>query len=166
MEVGVGHSWHCPFFSYSKFKHFSYMRDFLFGWVWARQGPPPSMGIPQGWILHFPVDLVSRAQACYLIAITKPLLPETFITSWRSDPKMQGERFFITTILGSLEHFIGLTWLCFSKPHPTVLPILLVNLISYLSQPEMVSGDFPGSPVVKTSCFQCQGYRFNPWLGD
>ena len=24
-------------------------------------------------------------------------------------------------------------------------------------------GDFPGDPVVKTSCFQCRGHRFNPW---
>ena len=26
-------------------------------------------------------------------------------------------------------------------------------------------GDFPGSPVVKTPCFQHKGCRFNPWLG-
>ena len=163
---GEGCSWHCPFFSYSKFKHVSYMRDFLFGWVWVRQGPPPSMGTPQGLTLHFPVDLASRAQTCYLISITKPLLSETFITSWRSDPKIQGQRLFITTILGSLERFISVIWLCFPKPHPTLLPILLVNLISCLSQPEMVSGNFPGRPVVKTLCFQCQEYRFNPWLRD
>ena len=26
-------------------------------------------------------------------------------------------------------------------------------------------GDFPGSPVVKTLCFQCMGCRFYPWSG-
>ena len=26
--------------------------------------------------------------------------------------------------------------------------------------------DFPGSPVVKTLCFQCKGLRFDPWLGN
>lgn len=143
------------------------MRDFLFGWLWVRQGPPPPMGTPQGLTLHFPVDLASRAQTCYRISITKPLLPETFITSGRSDPKIQGQRLFITSVLGCLEHFISVIWLCFPKPRPTLLlPILLVNFISCLSQPEMVSGDFPGSPMVKTLCFQCQEYRFNPWSRD
>ena len=27
-------------------------------------------------------------------------------------------------------------------------------------------GDFPGSPVVKTSCHHCRGCRFNPWSGN
>ena len=26
--------------------------------------------------------------------------------------------------------------------------------------------DFPGSPVVKTLCFQCREHRFNPWFGE
>ena len=26
--------------------------------------------------------------------------------------------------------------------------------------------DFPGSPVVKTLCFQCMGHGFNPWSGN
>ena len=25
------------------------------------------------------------------------------------------------------------------------------------------SGDFPGGPVVKTSCFQCRWHKFDPW---
>ena len=25
------------------------------------------------------------------------------------------------------------------------------------------SGDFPGSPVVKTLCFHCTGHGFDPW---
>ena len=27
-------------------------------------------------------------------------------------------------------------------------------------------GDFPGAPAVKTPCFQCRGFRFNPWWGS
>lgn len=27
-------------------------------------------------------------------------------------------------------------------------------------------GDFPGSPVLKTRCFQCQGCGFKPWSGN
>ena len=30
----------------------------------------------------------------------------------------------------------------------------------------VIHWDFPGSPVVKTLCFQCRGYRFNPWFGE
>ena len=26
--------------------------------------------------------------------------------------------------------------------------------------------ELPGSPVVKTPCFHCQGLRFNPWSGS
>ena len=26
--------------------------------------------------------------------------------------------------------------------------------------------DFPGIPVVKTSCYHCRGCRFNPWSGN
>ena len=26
------------------------------------------------------------------------------------------------------------------------------------------SGDFPGSPVIKTPCCHCRGHGFNPWL--
>ena len=33
--------------------------------------------------------------------------------------------------------------------------------ISSLS--EIVRKDFPGSPVVKTLCFQCKGHGFDPW---
>ena len=25
--------------------------------------------------------------------------------------------------------------------------------------------DFPGGPLVETSCFQCRGHGFSPWLG-
>ena len=28
------------------------------------------------------------------------------------------------------------------------------------------SWDFPGGPVVKTSCIQCRGHGFNPWSGN
>lgn len=76
-------------------RHLSYLRDFLFEWVWFRQGPPPSVEIQQGRILHFPVNLATRAQACYLISISRLLPPGTCITSWRSDPKMQGQRLFL-----------------------------------------------------------------------
>ena len=31
---------------------------------------------------------------------------------------------------------------------------------------ESFSGDFPGSPVVKTPYFQCKGLWFDPWSGD
>ena len=30
----------------------------------------------------------------------------------------------------------------------------------------LISGDFPGSPVVKTPCSHCRGHRFYPWLGN
>ena len=26
-------------------------------------------------------------------------------------------------------------------------------------------GDFPGSPMVDTLCFQCRGNEFDPWIG-
>ena len=26
--------------------------------------------------------------------------------------------------------------------------------------------DFPGGPVVKTLCFHCREYRFDPWPGN
>ena len=26
--------------------------------------------------------------------------------------------------------------------------------------------DFPGGPVVKSPCFQCRGWGFDPWLGN
>ena len=29
-----------------------------------------------------------------------------------------------------------------------------------------VKRDVPRGPVVKTPCFQCRGYGFNPWLGN
>ena len=29
----------------------------------------------------------------------------------------------------------------------------------------MLQGDFPGSPVVETLCFQCTGLQFDPCLG-
>ena len=36
--------------------------------------------------------------------------------------------------------------------------------LSSLSSRIPVSGDFPGSPVVKTLCFQCRVFGFDPWL--
>ena len=81
MEVGVivdiFHSLATPNLN----RHLSYLRDFLFEWVWVRQGPPPSVEILQGWILHFPANLATRAQACYLISISRLLPPGTCITS-------------------------------------------------------------------------------------
>ena len=29
-----------------------------------------------------------------------------------------------------------------------------------------VCRDFPGGPAVKTPCFQCRGYGFDPWSGN
>ena len=29
-----------------------------------------------------------------------------------------------------------------------------------------VCRDFPGGPAVKTLCFQCRGYGFDPWSGN
>ena len=37
-------------------------------------------------------------------------------------------------------------------------------LMEYLKTKE--NRKFPGSPVVKTWCFQCHGPRFNPWWGN
>ena len=31
---------------------------------------------------------------------------------------------------------------------------------------DLPNGDFPGSPVVKTPCFQCKGRGFHPWSGN
>ena len=31
---------------------------------------------------------------------------------------------------------------------------------------EIGNRDFPGGPVAKTSCSQCRGPGFNPWLGN
>ena len=33
-------------------------------------------------------------------------------------------------------------------------------------RPQRGEGDFPGSPVAKTSCFHCRGCRFDSWLGN
>ena len=33
------------------------------------------------------------------------------------------------------------------------------------SSRKKINRDFPGGPVVKTLCFQCQGHGFDPWLG-
>ena len=31
---------------------------------------------------------------------------------------------------------------------------------------KFLPGEFPGSPVVRTPCFNCQGPRFSPWWGN
>ena len=31
---------------------------------------------------------------------------------------------------------------------------------------QLVNGDFPGGPVVKTPRFRCRGHGFHPWSGN
>ena len=38
--------------------------------------------------------------------------------------------------------------------------------LSQVAALKLNSGEFPGSPVVKTRCFQGRGLKFNPWLGN
>ena len=52
-------------------------------------------------------------------------------------------------VLGNSKAKMGSTW---SKT------------LSSLSSRIPVSGDFPGSPVVKTMCFQSRAFGFDPWL--
>lgn len=33
-------------------------------------------------------------------------------------------------------------------------------------QEDVVVGEFPGVPVVRTLCFHCMGQGFNVWLGN
>ena len=45
--------------------------------------------------------------------------------------------------------------------HSSNIPITVTHQISVLIKYQ----DFPGSPLIKTLCFQCKGPRFNPCLG-
>ena len=51
--------------------------------------------------------------------------------------------------------------LTFLKPNPNLSPPVWERFASTVSR-----GDFPGCLVVKTLCFQCRRYGFNPWLGN
>ena len=44
--------------------------------------------------------------------------------------------------------------------------IYLLILLREMLNLKISLWEFPGRPVVKTPCFQCWGYGFNPWLGN
>ena len=51
-----------------------------------------------------------------------------------------------------------------SKKHWRQFTILVIR-ISKTTEKKKVR-NFLGGPVVKTLCFHCRGYRFDPWLGN
>ena len=47
-----------------------------------------------------------------------------------------------------------------------VLSLIRPHLFIFITlgdRSKLILLDFPGSPLVKTLCFQCLGHRFNPW---
>ena len=75
---------------------------------------------------------------------------------------------------GFCNHHIGkscVIWLA-NEDREEALSILLLkvfnNLLLWYHCPlsQVHSQDFPGGPVVKTPCFQCQGHGFDPCLGN
>ena len=76
----------------------------------------------------------------------------------------------------SLSHFLislSLSFLNIVEPWGSDLDFFcfLYTLSPLVTSPNIMALNtlldfFPGSPVVKTLCFQCRGHGFNPWSGN
>ena len=52
----------------------------------------------------------------------------------------------------------------FPNPRGNIIFINHLSRFTFNSYSSILE-DFPGHPLVKTSCFQCRGLGFSPWLG-
>ena len=57
----------------------------------------------------------------------------------------------------------NLTRLCFFMAGPQIVAHMCRTL--WILNRTLIR-DFPGSPVIRTPCFHCQGWGFNPWSGN
>ena len=76
-----------------------------------------------------------------------------------------GHLFCLVFLLPCMQPF--LSW--FFCADSSLSHFLISLSLSFLNIVEPWGSDldfFPGSPVVKTLCFQCRGHGFNPWSGN